>query len=149
MVFQRQRHGAFLQFFLRLVDTCQRHQMLPVPAAAIHLHKSGIGQQIDGTFKEVNGIAARCRDAEREPFVATAGIAHKIRPQTSQVGVPGLVIPVQPDENRIVMGRAFIQPPRLNAEINEFGINAAAAKLGVDTAGAGTGLGQQQNLWLL
>ena len=120
--------------------------MLPVPVAAIHFHEGCVGQKIDGTFKEVNGITAQCGDAEREPLVAPAGIAYKVCPQASEVGIPGLIILVQPDENRIVMGRAFIQPPRLDAEINEVRINATAAQIGMDTACTVTGLGQQQHL---
>ena len=117
--------------------------MLSVPVATIYLYKSGIGQKIDGAFKEMDGIAARCGDAEGKPLVAPICIANKIRPQTSQVGVPGLVVFVQPNEYSIVVGCAFIQPPRLDAEINEVRINATAAKIGMDTACASVGLGQQ------
>lgn len=123
--------------------------MLPVPVAAVHPHKSCVGQKIDGTLKEMDGIATRCRDTEREPLVAPAGIANEISAQSSEVCVPGLVVPVQTDENGIVVGCAFIQPPRLDAEINEVRINATAAKIGTDTAYIGIGMGQQQHLGLL
>ena len=117
--------------------------MLPVPVAAIRFHKSSVRQKIDGALKEVDGIAAWCRDAEREPLVASAGIPNKVRAQSSEVGIPGLVVLVQPYEYRIVVGRAFIQPLRLNAEVNEVRINATAAKIGMDTAGIGIGRRQQ------
>ena len=42
--FQRQRHGAFLQFLFGLVDPGQRNQMLPVPISTVHFHEGGIGQ---------------------------------------------------------------------------------------------------------
>ena len=46
----------------------------------------------------MDGIAAWCRDAEREPLVASAGIPNKVRAQSSEVGIPGLVVLVQPYE---------------------------------------------------
>ena len=97
----------------------------------------------------MNGIAARCGDAEREPLITAVGIANEISTHSSEVCIPGLVVLIQPDEYRIVVGRAFVQPPRLDAEINEVRINAPAAKIGMDTVRAGTGLGQQQHLGLL
>lgn len=75
--------------------------MLTVPVATVYFHKGSVGQQIDGAFKEVNVIAAQCRNAEREPLVASAGIANKIRPETSQVCIPGLVVLVQPDNTAL------------------------------------------------
>ena len=149
IAFQRQRHGAFLQLIFWLVDACQRNQMLSVPVAAVHFHEGGIGQKINGAFKQVDGIAARCRDTEREPLVAPAGIANEISANSSEVGVSGLVVLVHPDEYCIVVGCAFIQPPRLDAEINEVRINATAAKIAMDTAGIGIGRGQQQHLGFL
>ena len=65
--------------------------MLPIPVAAIHLHQRCVGQQIDGTFKQMDGIASRCRDTEREPLVAPAGIATEISAQAAEVGIPGLL----------------------------------------------------------
>lgn len=38
--------------------------MLPIPVAAVHLYESCVGQEINGALKEVDGITARCRDAE-------------------------------------------------------------------------------------
>ena len=143
IAFQRQRHGAFLQFLLWFINACQRSQMLPVPVASIHLYEGCVGQKINGALKQVNGVAARCRDAKGEPLVASGGITNKISPKPSQVCVPGLVVLVQPDENRIVVRAAFVQSPRPDAEINEVRVNATAAKIGIDTACAGAGLGQQ------
>ena len=117
---------------------------------ANHLHNHFVLNTVsfvDG--KKYFRSAKDYHDLQREPFVAPIRIAYKIRPETSQAGVPWLAILVQPDENRIVVGCAFIQPPRLDAEINEVRINAPAAKIGMDTVRAGTGLGQQQHLGLL
>ena len=145
--FQSQRHGASLQFHLWPINAGQGNQMLPVPAAAILFDQGGIGKQINGTFKKMDGAAPRCGDAERVPFVAATGISHKVCPYASQVCVPGLAIPIQPHENRIVVGKAFIQPPGANAEINEFRINATATQVGINPACIRTGPWQQQHLW--
>ena len=61
--------------------------MFPIPVDTVHFHESCVGQQINGALKEVDGIAAWCRDAEREPFIAPAGIAHKIRPKSSDTNM--------------------------------------------------------------
>ncbi|MDO5401057.1 MAG: hypothetical protein Q4F17_08770 [Eubacteriales bacterium] len=54
------------------------------------LDQSGIGQQIDGTLKQMECIIAGSRDTEREPLIAAGGIANKVRTDASEVGIAGL-----------------------------------------------------------
>ena len=89
------------------------------------------------------------RDTERKPFITSAGFTYEVRADTPKGGIPGLAISIQTHENHIVIGKAFVDPAGLEAVVNQFGIDAPAAKIIKSMGGTTADLGQQQYLWFL
>lgn len=78
--------------------------MILPPVLTGQIEHGGIGQKIDGTFEQVNRMAARCWDTERKPLVAAVGFSFEVRVDTPEIGIPGLVETVQPNKTTLWWG---------------------------------------------
>ena len=118
--------------------------MLLLPVITGHLLQGGIGQQINGTFKEMNRPASGSRNGERETLVAATGLPFEIRADATQICIPGIPLGILAHKDHIVVGIAFIDAACADAEINDFRINAPAPQIGYRTIRRQVDPGHQQ-----
>ena len=69
------------------------------------------------------------RNTERKPLIAAVGFAFEIGADATQICIPGLVILIKANENNIVMGIAFIQPPGRDTVVDQLRVYATANKV--------------------
>ena len=89
------------------------------------------------------------RDTERETLVTAGCFSNKIRIDSSEIGIPGLVVFVQSDKYNIMVWHTFIEPPSLNTVVDKSSINSAATKIVIGIGGPAVGLWQKQYLLTL
>lgn len=143
---QRGGQAAFLNFRSWLVDPGEGEQVFTAPVLAVQLLQRPVGQQIHRRFKQVERIACgHRRNPKGIVLVAAVGIPDEVRADPSLIGIAWLSVCVHAHEHHIVIGVALVKAAGLDAEVNQFIVNASAVQVFDGMGGAAVGLRQKQH----
>lgn len=118
------RHFALGYVSLRLIHAGKRNKVFASPILAVKLHQSGIGEQVDGTFKEVQIPSVSIRDTERILLLTAGTVAHNPCGIGSSVcGVLRLSVLIKADKDGVVIWERLKEKTFLQAVVDDFIVN--------------------------